>query len=71
VQAGNPLTFYETSSYGPQAIVAMSSVVGPGQLVYGSDRPVVQPQSAFGLDWGQVSESTVRALTSSSLAVLR
>jgi hypothetical protein len=35
--------FYDTSSYGPRAIAAMREVVGAGQLVYGSDRPVVEP----------------------------
>ena len=35
--------FYDTSSYGPRALSAMRDVVGPGQLVYGSDRPVVEP----------------------------
>jgi hypothetical protein len=35
--------FYDTSSYGPVAIASMRAAVGPGQLVYGSDRPVVEP----------------------------
>jgi predicted TIM-barrel fold metal-dependent hydrolase len=35
--------FYDTSSYGPRAVRAMARVVGPEQLVYGSDRPVVEP----------------------------
>ncbi len=35
--------FYDTSSYGPRAVRAMARVVGPNQLVYGSDRPVVEP----------------------------
>jgi hypothetical protein len=35
--------FYDTSSYGPAAIAAMRAAVGDGQLVYGSDRPVVVP----------------------------
>ncbi len=37
----DPLVFYDTSSYGPRAIAAVMDVVGPGQLVHGSDRPVV------------------------------
>lgn len=37
------LIFYDTSSYGPRATAAMRAAVGPGQLVYGSDRPVVEP----------------------------
>ena len=39
----DPLTFYDTSSYGPRAVTAMAQWVGPRQLVYGSDRPVVEP----------------------------
>jgi 6-methylsalicylate decarboxylase len=39
----DPLTFYETSSYGPAAIEAMANQVGRDQLVYGSDRPVIEP----------------------------
>ncbi|HWI70966.1 MAG TPA: hypothetical protein VNT55_03355, partial [Baekduia sp.] len=41
--ADNPNIFYDTSSYGPRAIVAMAGVVGLDQLVTGSDRPVVDP----------------------------
>jgi hypothetical protein len=37
------LIFYDTSSYGTHALRAMVGVVGPGQLVHGSDRPVVDP----------------------------
>ncbi len=39
----DPLTFYETSSYGPAAVDTMARLVGERQLVYGSDRPVVEP----------------------------
>jgi hypothetical protein len=42
--ANDPLTFYDTSSYGPRAITAMAGVVGAAQLVHGSDRPVVAPR---------------------------
>ncbi|HUB37086.1 MAG TPA: amidohydrolase family protein [Solirubrobacteraceae bacterium] len=42
-RARDPLLFYETSSYGPGAIRAMARAVGREQLLYGSDRPVVQP----------------------------
>jgi len=38
----DPLVFYDTSSYGPRMIGAVGDVVGTGQLVYGSDRPVVE-----------------------------
>ena len=43
VRDADPLAFYDTSSYGPAAIQWMRTVVGEGQLVYGSDRPVVDP----------------------------
>lgn len=42
-QIPDPLTFYDTSSYGPSAIRALADLVGPEQLLYGSDRPVVEP----------------------------
>ncbi|HVX32487.1 MAG TPA: hypothetical protein VHA80_05030 [Solirubrobacterales bacterium] len=40
----DPLVFYDTSSYGPRMIGAVAAVVGVAQLVYGSDRPVVDPR---------------------------
>jgi predicted TIM-barrel fold metal-dependent hydrolase len=40
----DPNTFYETSSYGPKAVEATAERVGEQQLVYGSDRPVIDPQ---------------------------
>lgn len=43
VDVRDPLTFYETSSYGPAAVESMARRVGPDQLVYGSDRPVIAP----------------------------
>src|ERR1700727_106340 len=43
VQLHDPLTFYDTSSYGPGLVEAMAHWVGGEQLVYGSDRPVVEP----------------------------
>jgi predicted TIM-barrel fold metal-dependent hydrolase len=39
----DPVTFYETSSYGRAAVDTMARLVGERQLVYGSDRPVVEP----------------------------
>jgi hypothetical protein len=39
----DPFVFYDTSSYGPVAVEAMARRVGTAQLVYGSDRPVVEP----------------------------
>jgi predicted TIM-barrel fold metal-dependent hydrolase len=43
VELRDPNTFYETSSYGPAAVEMMAGRVGPAQLLYGSDRPVVDP----------------------------
>ncbi len=40
----DPLVFYDTSSYGPRMIGAVAEAVGTAQLVYGSDRPVVDPR---------------------------
>jgi predicted TIM-barrel fold metal-dependent hydrolase len=39
----DPLVFYDTSSYGLAAVEMMSRRVGETQLLYGSDRPVVEP----------------------------
>ena len=45
----DPLTFFDTSSYGPRAIDAMLRVVGVDRLLYGTDVPVVEPsRSAAG-----------------------
>jgi hypothetical protein len=43
IDLSDPLTFYESSSYGDAAIGAVAGLVGADQLVYGSDRPVVEP----------------------------
>ena len=43
VDLHDPLTFYDTSSYGPMMIEAMAAWLGPDRLVYGSDRPVIEP----------------------------
>jgi predicted TIM-barrel fold metal-dependent hydrolase len=40
----DPRVFYDTSSYGPRMIDAVAEQVGAEQLVYGSDRPVVDPR---------------------------
>jgi 6-methylsalicylate decarboxylase len=55
----DPLTFYETSSYGPSATEALSRRVGERQLLYGSDRPVLEP----------VNSGRDRALQSSAAAL--
>jgi len=39
----DPNVFYDTSSYGERAVDAVVRQVGIDQLVYGSDRPVVDP----------------------------
>jgi predicted TIM-barrel fold metal-dependent hydrolase len=39
----DPLTYYETSSYGPAAVEAMARRIGTSRLVYGSDRAVLDP----------------------------
>jgi hypothetical protein len=63
--AEDPLSFYETSSYGPAAVGQMAAVVGPEQLLYGSDRPVADPTEhaiAERLDWDAIGEASRRAL---------
>lgn len=59
----DPLTFYETSSYGPAAVGQLSEVVGAEQLLYGSDRPVADPTEhaiADRLDWDAIDAATRR-----------
>jgi len=43
VDLRDPGIFYETSSYGPAAVEMMARTVGAAQLLYGSDRPVIEP----------------------------
>jgi hypothetical protein len=60
----DPLVFYETSSYGPATVRMLEEVVGRQQLLYGSDRPVVEPAELGmpdGLAWEPVVECTRRA----------
>jgi 6-methylsalicylate decarboxylase len=45
VDLGDDRVFYDTSSYGPDAVGAMAGRVGAAQLLYGSDRPVVEPMA--------------------------
>jgi hypothetical protein len=63
--AHDPLVFYDTSSYGPAAIGALTEAIGgPGQLLYGSDRPVVEPtllEEPATLDWELLADTTARA----------
>jgi 6-methylsalicylate decarboxylase len=70
----DPLVFYETSSYGSAAVGMLTDVVGPEQLLYGSDRPVVEPGELGmpgGLDWEPVLDCTRRALGAPRLEVAR
>jgi hypothetical protein len=64
--APDPLTFYETSSYGPAAVRALAAAIGgPEQLLYGSDRPIVDPgvhDSQDALDPDLLADGTRRAL---------
>jgi hypothetical protein len=59
----DPRIFYDTSSYGPLAVGAMEQLVGAEQLLYGSDRPVVDPNEDLldELDWALLSRNTTRA----------
>ena len=45
-RAVDPLMFYDCSSYGTRSLDAMIRCVGVEQIVYGSDRPVVEPRAA-------------------------
>ncbi len=68
----DPLVFYETSSYGSSAVHALKGVVGEGQIIYGSDRPVVVPgdlAAPHGLGWPQLAEGARRALGTGAMAV--
>jgi hypothetical protein len=67
-RAHDPLVFYDTSSYGPLAIGALADAIGgPGQLLYGSDRPVVEPallHEPGALDWELLADASARAFGS-------
>jgi hypothetical protein len=61
----DPLIFYETSSYGPASLRRIAELVGPEQLLYGSDRPVVDPHDhglLEELDWDALADAAHRAL---------
>ncbi len=63
--APDPLVFYDTSSYGPSTVRTLEEAVGREQLLYGSDRPVVEPGELgmpWGLDWDSAADATRRAL---------
>jgi hypothetical protein len=70
----DPLVFYDTSSYGPTAVGAVRDLVGPQQLLYGSDRPVLEPGGSGlrdELDWDPIADGTQRALGARRLAAVR
>ncbi len=68
------LMFYETSSYGPAAVSMLEAVVGAQQLLYGSDRPIVEPRERGMPDaeaWESIGQCTRRALGPTRMAVAR
>jgi 6-methylsalicylate decarboxylase len=69
IELRDPGTFYETSSYGPIAIEATAARVGAGQLLYGSDRPVIEPIPAAGLETALQSNAAMFADRADASAV--
>jgi hypothetical protein len=70
----DPLFFYETSSYGPAAVHRLAEVVGGEQLLYGSDRPVVEPAQhglPAELDWDAISDGTRRVFGDTRVAAMQ
>lgn len=69
VLGADSLTFYETSSYGRDSLRGLAAIVGARQLLYGSDRPVVDPAehgTLQALDWHTVGDAARRALRRTS-----
>jgi hypothetical protein len=68
LDAPDALSFYETSSYGPEALAALGARVGFGQLLYGSDRPVVEPSASptAPLEFEALAEAAGRLLAPAS-----
>jgi 6-methylsalicylate decarboxylase len=62
---GDPLTFYDTSSYGPRAVDAMVRVTGVDVLVHGSDRPVAGAPADHGL--GRAATAALRRINPARL----
>jgi len=65
LSSADPLIFYDTSSYGASAVRTLEQLVGGEQLLYGSDRPVVEPGELGmpqALDWDPITDGTRRAL---------
>jgi hypothetical protein len=70
----DPLIFYDSSSYGPSAVGRLAEIVGAEQLLYGSDRPVVEPREhgmPGGLDWDAISAGTRRVLGAGERVAVR
>jgi hypothetical protein len=68
----DPLVFYESSSYGPAAVGLFEELVGSRQLLYGSDRPVVEPRELgmpTELAWERITAATDRALTAAATTI--
>lgn len=64
--APDPAVFYDTSSYGTRMLEAMAEAVGVEQLVFGSDRPVVDTAAPpLGPELARLLRSTnpIRLLT--------
>jgi hypothetical protein len=62
----DPSIFYDTSSNGPQTVSLMERLVGSEQLLYGSDRPVVDPDChgfREALDWERLASNADRLFT--------
>jgi hypothetical protein len=68
----DPRIFYDTSSYGPRAVGMVEQLVGTDQMLYGSDRPVVDPRSDMRdeFDWALVSRNAERAFTRQTTPVI-
>jgi len=65
VRLADPLTFYDSSSYGQAALATLAPLVGEGQILFGSDRPVVVAPDGWladGPDWNLLAQNTRRAL---------
>ncbi len=70
----DPHTFYETSSFGAATIGLLAGLVGPSKLLYGSDRPVVDPRELAMpavLDWDAIGSWSEVAHATDQLAALR
>lgn len=69
----DPSIFYDTSSYGPSTVRLLEGLVGAEQLLYGSDRPVVEPNELGmpdGLAWDGILEGTRRAFSAGAPAAV-